>query len=100
MKSILEALYGGWLLPVEMNTPKDPEYRQINQKIDELKEGWQKKLGEEDGKLLDTILDLCHVADSMEVRSSFEYSFRLGAALMVEVLAGREELVRPKDYLK
>jgi hypothetical protein len=40
------------------------------------------------------------VADSMEVRSSFEYSFRLGAALMVEVLAGREELVRPKDYLK
>jgi hypothetical protein len=83
-----------------MNTPKDPEYRQINQKIDELKEGWQKKLGEEDGKLLDTILDLCHVADSMEVRSSFEYGFRLGAALMVEVLAGREELVRPKDYLK
>jgi hypothetical protein len=83
-----------------MNTPKDPEYRQINQKIDELKEGWQKKLGEEDGKLLDTILDLCHVADSMEVRSSFEYGFRLSAALMVEVLAGREELVRPKDYLK
>jgi hypothetical protein len=83
-----------------MNTPKDPEYRQINQKIDELKEGWQKKLGEEDGKLLDTILDLCHVADSMEVTSSFEYGFRLSAALMVEVLAGREELVRPKDYLK
>jgi hypothetical protein len=40
MKSILEALYGGWILPVEMNTPKDPEYRQINQKTDELKEGW------------------------------------------------------------
>jgi hypothetical protein len=49
---------------------------------------------------LDTILDLCHVADSMEVRSSFEYGFRLSAALMVEVLAGREELARPKDYLK
>jgi hypothetical protein len=29
----------------------------------------------------------------------FEYAFRLGVALMVEVLAGREELIRPKDYL-
>jgi hypothetical protein len=97
MKSILKALYGGSILPVEMNAPEGPEYRQINQKLDELKEGWQKKLGEEDGKLLDTILDLCHVADSLEVTASFEYGFRLGAALMVEVLAGREELIRPKD---
>jgi hypothetical protein len=48
MKSILEALYGGWILPVEMNIPKDPEYWQTNQKMDELKEGlqknWEKKI--------------------------------------------------------
>jgi hypothetical protein len=57
-----------------------------------------KKLGEEDSKLLDTIFDLCHAAESMEITASFEYGFRLGAALMVEVLADREELVRPKEY--
>jgi hypothetical protein len=39
MKNILKALlYGEGILPVEMNPPKGPEYRQINQKTDELKE--------------------------------------------------------------
>jgi hypothetical protein len=94
--SILEALYGGWIFPAEMSTPQNPEYRQINRKIDELKEEWQKKLGEEDGQLLETILDLCCEADSLVGCSSFECGFQLGAALMVEILAGREELI-PKE---
>jgi hypothetical protein len=41
-----------------------------------------------------------HISNFKGLNRSFEYGFRLGAALMVEVLAGREELVRPKDYLK
>jgi hypothetical protein len=44
--------------------------------------------------MLETILDLCHDADSLESAASFECGFRLGAALMLEVLTGREELIR------
>jgi hypothetical protein len=83
----------------DLLSSKNPEYWQTNRKMDELKEGLQKKLEKEDSKLLDTIFDLYHATESMEITASFEYGFRLGAALMVEVLADREELIRPKDYL-
>ncbi|MGD8401501.1 MAG: hypothetical protein PVH64_11325 [Bacillota bacterium] len=99
MRSFLEALYGGWISPAEMSAPKNPEYRQINRKIDELRKEWQQKLTEENCEQLETILDLCREADSIEVTASFEYGFRWGAAIMVEVIIGREELLTQKNHL-
>jgi hypothetical protein len=99
MRSFLEALYGGWISPTEMSAPKNPEYRQINRKIDELKKEWQQKLTEENCEQLETILELCREADSFAVTASFEYGFRWGAAIMVEVIIGREELLTQENHV-
>jgi hypothetical protein len=97
MKPILEALYDGRIFPVEMISPVDPEYRQLDQKIFGLRAMWQKKLTGDDYKELENLLDLCQELSAMEVAASFNYGFRLGAMLQMEILSGREDLVRADD---
>ena len=43
MRSVLEELYLGKIYPGELIVPKDPEYRQINKRITEIKEKWGKE---------------------------------------------------------
>jgi hypothetical protein len=97
MKAILEALYGGRILPFETIIPESPEYKQLNQKIIERTEQWQKKLSETDYDLFEEFLELCHDSWAMETTAAFVYGFRLGAALLVEVLTDREELFLSRD---
>lgn len=97
MKTILEELYAGNIYPDELIISKDPEYCPLNQKISDTLEMWKKKLSEDDYKLLEALLDLRCELSSMEASESFMYGFRLGAVIMIEVLTGREELVRRGD---
>jgi hypothetical protein len=97
MKTILEALYGGRILPFETIIPENPEYKQLGQEIIDITKKWQEKLSETDYKLFEDFLELCNDSWAMETAASFVYGFRLGAALLVEVLADREELLLPKD---
>ena len=94
MKSILEKLYDGEIYPDELIVPKDPEYHETNQKISDTLDTWKKKLSEDDFKQLEKLLDLRSCVDSMDATSSFVYGFKLGAAMMIEVLTGKEELAR------
>ena len=97
MKTILEELYDGHIFPAELIVTKNPEYRPLNRKISDIKETWKKKLSEDDYKLLEAFLELRCESNAMEASASFEYGFKLGAMIMLEVLAGKGELVRGGD---
>jgi hypothetical protein len=92
MKTILEELYNGHILPAELIVPQNSEYRPLNRKISDIKETWQKKLSVDDYKSLETLLELYCQSSALEASASFGYGFKLGAMLMLEVLSGKGEL--------
>lgn len=97
MKSILDELFSGRIYPDELIISKDPEYHPLNKKISEAMEMWKKKLSEDDFEQLEALLDLRCKSSSMDAAASFVYGFKLGAAIIIEVLIGKEELVRGGD---
>lgn len=97
MKTILEELYDGNIHPEELSFPKASEYRPLIKRISDTLEMWKKKLSEDDYNQLENLLDLHSQSSSMEAFESFLYGFRLGALIMIEVLTGKEKLVRGED---
>lgn len=94
MKTILEELYDGNIYPDELIVPKDPEYPPLREKMSGVLEMWKKKLSEEDYSQFESLLDLRSEMSSMEASASFVYGFKLGALIMLEVLGGKEDIVR------
>ncbi|TCL72450.1 hypothetical protein EDC14_1006165 [Hydrogenispora ethanolica] len=94
MKPILEELHAGKIYPDELILPKDPQYRPINQKISDAMKVWREKLSETDYQQLESLMNLHSQSDAMEATASFVHGFKLGALIMMEVLNGREEVVR------
>lgn len=94
MKSLMEKLYEGTLIPDETIVPNDPAYRQLIRQTAEALELWRKKHSDEEFQELEALLDLCSQTQSMELTSSFVRGFRLGAGLMVEISTGQDELAR------
>ncbi len=90
MKPFLEELFYGRIYPFEGIVPQDPEYRPLNQKISGIKKTLQARLSVEDYKALEGLLDLGCDSGVMETYASFEYGFKLGALVMLEVLGGKE----------
>ena len=97
MKSILEELFYGHLYPFERIVPQDPGYHPLNQKISDIKETLEEKLPAEDYQTLEDLFDLDCDSSVMEAYASFEYGFKLGALMMMEVLGGKGELVGGED---
>lgn len=97
MKSILEELYDGNIYPDELIISKDPEYRPLNKRISDMLAMWKNKLSEDDYNQLENLLDLRSQSGSMEASESFMYGFKLGALIMMEVLTGKEDVVRGGD---
>jgi hypothetical protein len=62
------------------------QYRPLNQKISGIKQALQAKLPAEDYQTLEELLDLSCDSGVMETYASFEYGFKLGALMMLEVL--------------
>jgi Family of unknown function (DUF6809) len=89
MKPILEELFYGHLYPFERIVPQDPGYRPLNQKISGIKQTLQEKLPVEDCQALGELVDLCCDSGVLEAYVSFEYGFKLGALIMLEVRAAR-----------
>jgi hypothetical protein len=94
MKPILEELHAGNITPDELIVSQDPQYRPVNQKIAASMKIWQTKLAEADYQQLEALLDLRDQSSAMETSAAFAYGFKLGALIMIEVLNGREEVVR------
>jgi hypothetical protein len=86
MKPILEELYLGHLYPLEQIVPQNPEFHSVNQKKSGLMKILETKLSAEDYKALEELLDLDCKASVMEAYASFEYGFKLGALMMLEVM--------------
>ncbi|RRJ61868.1 hypothetical protein EHV15_01905 [Paenibacillus oralis] len=93
MKSMLEALYCGEFHPEEKIVPRDPEYRRIRREISEAKGMWKGKLSADNFNQLETLLDLHRQTESMQATSSFVNGFQLGALMMMEIYAAKEELI-------
>ena len=92
MKSILEELYLGHLYPLEQIVPQDPEFHSVNQKKSGLMEILETRLPAEDYQAVEELLDLdCNIS-VMEAYASFEYGFKLGALVILEVLGNNGEL--------
>lgn len=97
MKTILEELYFGNVYPDELIIPKDSEYGPLSKEISGTLETWKKKLSKDDFEQLEALLDLRDKSSSMDATASFLYGFKLGATIIIEVLTGKDDLIRGKD---
>lgn len=93
MRSILEALYYGDIHPEEKIVPRDPEYRRINRRVSEGMGLWKEKLSSEDFNQLEALLDLRSQSESIYATTTFINGFKLGALMMVEIHAAKEDLL-------
>lgn len=91
MKSILEELYNGNINPSETMIPTNPNFRPVTGRISNAMDNWKDKLSPEDFKKLEALLDLFTEADCMEISEAFTGGFKLGALIMMEVLAGNTD---------
>ncbi|AZK48547.1 DUF6809 family protein [Paenibacillus lentus] len=91
MRSILKALYCGDVRPVETIVPTDPEYRALNRRISEVIKTWEMKLSATEFSQLEELLDLRSRSSSIYAEVSFIHGFQLGALMMTEVYAARNE---------
>lgn len=94
MKSILEKLFDGSIYPDELIVSKDPEYWPLNQKIAGIMDRWRSRLSKEEFAELEDMMDLRSLVDSLHAEASFTYGFKLATWIMIEVITGKEELVR------
>ncbi len=97
MRSILEELYEGNICVDELIVSKHPEYRPLNKRISETLAMWRNKLSQEDYNQLEKLMDLRSEASSIEASEAFMNGFKLGAVIIMEVLNGKEELVKGAD---
>ena len=94
MKSILRALYNGKIYPSEEILPVNSDYNEVNKKISDEMEFFEKKFSKEEYEKIGNLLDLNAESSSMVEEQSFLYGFKLGTLLMIEAFMGRDELGR------
>lgn len=92
MKNILTEFYYGNLHPEEVIRPKDPEYRNINQKISDAMEYFKKNLSENDLELLEEMIDLSGQSKAIQATDTFVQGFRMGVLMMVEVFYEEQKI--------
>ncbi|WP_069997892.1 DUF6809 family protein [Cellulosilyticum sp. I15G10I2] len=97
MKTLLEELYNGNIFPDGLIISNDSAFRPLNKQISEAMEKLKNKLSENDFRDLEALLNLRSESSSMEATASFVYGFKLGATLLIEVLTGKENLIRGED---
>ncbi|WP_019640495.1 DUF6809 family protein [Paenibacillus fonticola] len=93
MKSFLEALYYGEIHPEENIVSRDPEYRRISRKVSEAMGMWKEKLSTDDFDQLEIMLDLRSQTESLHVTATFANGFQLGALMMIDIYAAKEQLL-------
>ena len=86
MKSILKNLYYGNFNLDEIIYTNDPDYLKISKQALEVLEMLKKNVPEEDYKIITNLLELHTELDALETASAFEYGFKYGSLIMMEVL--------------
>ncbi|WP_342546660.1 DUF6809 family protein [Paenibacillus sp. FSL P2-0089] len=97
--SFLEDLYYGKICPNEQICLNDPEYVHNSKLISERIHILQAKLSPEDFTMLEEVMDLNSLLISISSASAYTLGFRTGAAMLVEVLEHKAELIQTKKKL-
>ncbi|MFC6650285.1 DUF6809 family protein [Paenibacillus rhizoplanae] len=97
--SLLEDLYYGKICPNEQICLNDPEYVQNSKLISERIHILQAKLSPEDFNVLEEVMDLNSLLISISSASAYTLGFRMGAAMLVEVLEHNEKPIQAKEKL-
>lgn len=84
--SVMQDLYWGNLVPWERGRPQDPSYAPITQKASEINEHFKDILSSEEYKRFEEMEDLETGRRNMEEIQLFEYAFRMGVLMMIDVL--------------
>ncbi|OME05239.1 hypothetical protein BSK64_15350 [Paenibacillus odorifer] len=97
--SLLEDLYYGKICPSELLCLRDPEYIQNSKLISEFMDILKAKLSIEDFTMIEQALDLSGMQNSISSASAYTLGFRMGAAMIIEVLEHKDELIPLREKL-
>nr|WP_154122358.1 DUF6809 family protein [Paenibacillus monticola] len=89
----MEDLYYGKCYPSVRIKPNDPQFMQITQQISDIMETLKMKLPENEYTLIEEIWDLHDILNSMSSASAYIYGFKMGAAMIIEVLGWKEGVI-------
>lgn len=92
-KSILHELFNGRIIPNQTAVSKNPQYTLISDKINVERDFFKSILSDEDFARLENIEGLFADMTTMQDEEVFAFGFRLGAALMIDVFANKNELI-------
>ncbi len=92
-KSILHDLFNGKVIPNETIVSKNPQYTLISDKISAEREFFKGMLSDEDFARLEKVEGMFGDMSSLQDEEAFAFGFRLGAAIMIDVFTGRNELI-------
>lgn len=83
--SIIEEIYNGKRIPVEEVIPTDADYRPLADKIGSERDYFSKTLSEEDRERFNLWNKDIFKYEEMTELANFEYGFKLGAMLVMEI---------------
>ena len=89
-KSILQDLYFGKIRPWERKRIPTEEYDTLTQKRDDIEAHFKETLSPEEYAKLEEMQDLQSEAELIDNIALFEYSFCLGAMMMIDIFGFKE----------
>ena len=91
--SILTDFFNGKVSPYLNINAYDPDFKPITDQIADERENWlRKRLSEAEYERFEKLEGLYYELIDLWQKKSFNYSFKLGSLLMIEILTGNEEL--------
>ena len=91
--SVLADFFNGNVSPYHNINVSDPDFKPITDQIVDERENWLKKrLSEAEYERFEKLEDLYYELIDLWQKKCFNYSFKLGSLLMIEILTGNEEL--------
>ena len=94
MKSFVEALYYGNLVPWERGRPQDPKYTPINRRIDDIEEHFRKTLPPEEQERFKELRDLHIQSSFIQDTDAFAYGLNMGMLLVIEAMNFKENRLK------
>ena len=83
---ILESIFRGNFAPLDLVVPEDPDIKNLNLKVCELRDQLAGKLSPDDNTLLDTMVHHIYTAELMECEAYFTFGFSAGMVLQKEAM--------------
>ncbi|WP_313527800.1 DUF6809 family protein [Anaerotignum sp.] len=92
-KKVLSELYNGNITPQSRPIENGSKYQELQIKMAELADTLEKKLSDEEKKLLDEIISTWGSISEANGEECFTLGFRLGAKMILEIFETDDELL-------